>query len=91
MVLEIVDLLVVEFLGVYGCDGVNIVFLSQSDEGEVGLEAGGPVVECGDWYLDLVLALHSGLGLGEGVAEVEVGEGLEDERSGVLGAREGVI
>ena len=33
VVLELVHLLVVEFLGVYGCVGVDVIVFSEADEG----------------------------------------------------------
>ena len=45
MVLELVYLLVVEFLGVDDCVGVDVVVFSQADETEVVLKAGDPIVK----------------------------------------------
>ena len=70
--IELVDLLVVKLLGVYGCVGVDVKLFSKADEGELILEAFDPVVESGYGDLGFVFSFHGGLGLREGVAEVEV-------------------
>ena len=72
-----------KFLGVYGCVWVDVELFSEADECELVFEAFDPVVKCGYGDLGFVLAFHGCLGLLEGVAEVEVGECLEDEECGV--------
>ena len=85
MVLELVYLLVVKFLGVYGCVWVDVELFSEADECELVFEAFDPVVKCGYGDLGFVLAFHGCLGLLEGVAKVEVCECLEDDGCGVRG------
>ena len=58
----------------YCCVGIDVELLSKSDECELVFEAFHPVVECGDWDFGFVFSFHGGLGLLQGVAEVEVGE-----------------
>jgi hypothetical protein len=70
--IELVYLLVVELLGVYSCGRVDCVVFAESDEGEIGLEAIYPIIKSGYWDFSFMFALHGGLGLLQGVAEVEV-------------------
>ncbi len=51
---------------------MDCIFFPETDKGKFGFEALDPVVECGDRDLDSEFTLHGGLGLGEGVAKVEV-------------------
>ena len=71
--------------------GVDVELFSEADECEFVLEAGGPVVKCGYRDLGFVFTFHSCLGLLECVAEVEVGECMENDGSGVRGVRDGTV
>jgi len=56
--IKLVYLLVMEFLGVDNCVGIEIEFFPESNEGEVVFETFHPVVECGNWDLRFVFTLH---------------------------------
>ena len=71
--------------------GVDVELFSEADECEFVLEAGGPVVERGYGDSDFVFAFHGCLGLCEGVAEVEVGECVEDEGCWVGGVLDDTV